>query len=146
MSQQDPNAFVCWSTEEQAVRIRLSVVVGPLCLFALSLPAASAPVCKDGSYVTAACQQVLASLVDNANHLVQCLQRMQDEYNGLTGNGAGKGKNYKVDKAFCMQLIKSIQKPLASAASSLDADEDAQDKKESLDNALEAVKTWAGKQ
>jgi hypothetical protein len=133
------------SRKEQAVKIRLSMVVAPLCLFVLSLPATSAPVCKDGKYVTDACQQVLASLVDNANQLVQCLQRMQDEYNGLTGNGAGKGKNYKVDKAFCQQLVRQIQNPLASAASSLDADEDAQDKKESLDNALDAVKTWAGK-
>ena len=82
-------------------RILLPAVV----FLALAIPmqSASAAVCPKGKMVDS-CIDHINNLERVGNQLAQCFRDLNAEYHGETGNGAGKGQNFKDKKDDCIQL------------------------------------------
>ena len=81
-------------------------------LFALAIPmqtaSADEKICKSSTsgLVTQKCLNHLQKIKDIGDDLVACMVGLSDEYQGFTGQGAGKWNNYIKKQNECLVLSK----------------------------------------
>lgn len=77
--------------------------------------------CPKGRY-TWACQEAVGLAKKNAQDLVTCMTNLHNEGKGYTGNGAGIGNNYLIQKQKCIDLAFFVLQDVRSSAQGPNAD------------------------
>jgi len=95
----------------------LIVAAAALCAATVAEPSFAATACPTGGYTTTTCKQALKGISKQAGSLTECIDMLQDEYNGKTGNGVGKGPAYEAKKKQCQNLAANVLKQLQAKAS-----------------------------
>src|SRR5579884_114499 len=76
-------------------------------------PSLAASVCPTGGFATQACERAIQTAVQSSANLTPCLQIMDDEYNGRTGNGVGRGANYNAQLSQCKAIFNQLARAFA---------------------------------
>jgi hypothetical protein len=118
------------------------MLTAALFLLAGAQPSFARVACPHGGYTTVACKRALSQMTDKADDLSSCLNMLQSEYNGQTGNGVGKGAAYDRKKAQCVAIARNVLSRIVTTASSLSADENAPREDTSPQSAINAVARW----
>jgi len=71
-------------------------------------PGLAASACPKGGFSTPACENAIRVALQRSDDLHSCLQIMDDEYNGRTGNGVGRGANYDAQLAYCKAIFSQL--------------------------------------
>jgi len=86
-------------------------------IFALPVQSASAAeyICQSGNFVTQKCLTHMQKMADIGDDLSLCFTNLNKEYQGMTGNGAGKGRNYIARQNECMRITQKAMDALTDA-------------------------------